>query len=523
MKKLLAILLALTMLVPMLALAEDTAPEATLTTITFDDFQLNALLGDWVDDELNAAAKDLLDALTLAVYQSPDGRMVSYDVQLSGQSVLDLSLQQEDAQYYAGGSIIGGTVTFNMDEDLPQIAKLMYIAEQTERGKTMGVIEQALGENPDAAMITYRGRILLYSTGIVRLLQVGQVQPEMMMHIAEQGIDEAKMAEIITSAMPDAVREPVTNQPEGCDAAATVVSLKLTHDQLPQFACDVVEMLLDDPTFGNAAEAVLAQVRPILAMTSSSERIQEEGDTPLMAVCRQLLASVQDVQATAYLDAQDGLVKLTVQCQTLPETENETALPTNFSLVRNTTADGTQYQLTYAVENTQDTWTLSLHDGSASLDYVSGGHSLLVERHHQVQTSAVENGKHMLLTIQETLTYPARDEETPPRQSETLITLNYNDLLLDGEHCQTSEMTYARNGQNAVLLTVETRPCEVRPLLSESEGIYDLGDMSDAQYAAFNKLVTANAVLAASKVMSNLPASVLVLLNGTGTEGGAAE
>jgi len=72
------------MLLPLSGLAEETAPGATLTTITFHDY---ALLGDLANDELNAAAKDLLDALTLLVYQSPDGRMVSYDAQLGGQSV----------------------------------------------------------------------------------------------------------------------------------------------------------------------------------------------------------------------------------------------------------------------------------------------------------------------------------------------------------------------------------------------------------------------------------------------------
>ena len=38
MKKLLAILLTLAMLVPMCGLAEENAPQATLTTITFRDF-----------------------------------------------------------------------------------------------------------------------------------------------------------------------------------------------------------------------------------------------------------------------------------------------------------------------------------------------------------------------------------------------------------------------------------------------------------------------------------------------------
>ncbi len=87
-----------------------------------------------------------MDVLGIVIYQSPDGQMTSYDLQLGGQSVLDLSLQQEDAQYYVGGGIIGGTVTFNADEDLQTIAKLMYAEELANRGKTADEIAQKLEE-----------------------------------------------------------------------------------------------------------------------------------------------------------------------------------------------------------------------------------------------------------------------------------------------------------------------------------------------------------------------------------------
>lgn len=46
MKKLLAILLTLAMMLPLYGLAEETAPQATLTTITFRDFNGRALVAE---------------------------------------------------------------------------------------------------------------------------------------------------------------------------------------------------------------------------------------------------------------------------------------------------------------------------------------------------------------------------------------------------------------------------------------------------------------------------------------------
>lgn len=62
MKKLLAILLTLAMLVPMCGFAEESAPQATLTTITFRDFNGRALMAE-MEEAAETAYRDLLDAL----------------------------------------------------------------------------------------------------------------------------------------------------------------------------------------------------------------------------------------------------------------------------------------------------------------------------------------------------------------------------------------------------------------------------------------------------------------------------
>ena len=345
------------------------------------------------------------------------------------------------------------------------------------------------------------------------------MHPTKLMNLVEQGIDEAAWAERIGQALPDMVREPVAEQPDNCDPAATVVTVTLAHEQLLNFVYSVAEMALEDPDLGAVAQTAYLNVQPLTEVFTNGE--QQEGDTPLMALLRVLLSTVEEVQATAYLDENDAIVKMTVQVENRSTTGDEAAPLTveAFTLVRNTTADGTHYQLAQERENGQDTWNVSLSTGRMTMDYVGESGESRSEQHYQVQVSEVENGKHLLLTLRQSMAYSAAEAS----KSEMALTVNYDDLLLDGERHQQTNLTYAYNGQTAVALTIETRPCEVRPLLSESEGIYDLGDMSNAQYAAFNQLVTANVMLTASKVMSNLPASVLVLLNGTGSEGGVTE
>lgn len=68
MKKLLAILLTLAMLVPMCGFAEESAPGATRTVIFLKDFNAKVLGAD-IDEAEEKAVNDFLDALRVIVYQ----------------------------------------------------------------------------------------------------------------------------------------------------------------------------------------------------------------------------------------------------------------------------------------------------------------------------------------------------------------------------------------------------------------------------------------------------------------------
>lgn len=83
MKKLLAILLTLAMLVPMCGFAEESAPGATRTVIFLKDFNAKVLGAD-IDEAEEKAVNDFLDALRVIVYQQGT-TSAAYEVTLNDQ------------------------------------------------------------------------------------------------------------------------------------------------------------------------------------------------------------------------------------------------------------------------------------------------------------------------------------------------------------------------------------------------------------------------------------------------------
>ena len=104
MKKLLAILLTLAMMLPLYGLAEETAPQATLTTITFRDFNGRALMAE-MEEAAETAYRDLLDALRVEVYRQG---FTSCELFLNDQSIVDYGVQTRGADVYISGDVLDG-------------------------------------------------------------------------------------------------------------------------------------------------------------------------------------------------------------------------------------------------------------------------------------------------------------------------------------------------------------------------------------------------------------------------------
>ena len=124
MKKLLAILLTLALLVPMCGFAEESAPGATRTVIFLKEFNAK-VLGAHIDEAEEKAVNDFLDALRVIVYQQGT-TSAAYEVTLNDQPIVDYAVQFSGADVYVSSDLLGETLYLNLDEDMQQFGELVY-------------------------------------------------------------------------------------------------------------------------------------------------------------------------------------------------------------------------------------------------------------------------------------------------------------------------------------------------------------------------------------------------------------
>lgn len=140
MKKLLAILLTLAMLVPMCGFAEESAPGATRTVIFLKDFNAKVLGAD-IDEAEEKAVNDFLDALRVIVYQQGT-TSAAYEVTLNDQPIVDYAVQFSGADVYVSSDLLGETLYLNLDEDMRHFGELVYRQQLSQRGLTAEVINE---------------------------------------------------------------------------------------------------------------------------------------------------------------------------------------------------------------------------------------------------------------------------------------------------------------------------------------------------------------------------------------------
>ena len=237
MKKLLAILLTLAMLVPMGGVAEETAPGATKTTIRVTTADARALSGMDLNANVLTAIQDALDVLSIELYAADDasmmrltlqkndvlaqgsmGKMSGFQMTLHDVPVLGAALEMNGDDLYIGTSVSGNTVYLNVAEDLPRAI--------TAFCQLMNV---DLGELPVAA--ANQSMQQGYRRMQHLLPALAQTPPELLESIGSS-IDWTRMVARINESLPETARETVTNQPDDCDPAVTVLSFALTKEQL---------------------------------------------------------------------------------------------------------------------------------------------------------------------------------------------------------------------------------------------------------------------------------------------------
>lgn len=489
MKKLLTILLTLAMLLPMCGLAEETAPGATETTISFADFNAKALLGADVGEQYENAINDLLDALRVVVYQQGK-TSAAYEVRLNDQTVLEYAMQLDGADFYQSGDLFGATVRLNLDEDMHHLGELIYRQQLSQRGITEEAIDAAIASGYYAEQIAQVEEL----GALVAKVAKNPVQ-DVLTSLA--AIDFAEVQRRMAEYQPSMTFEPVAEQPEGGDPAEQVCTFTLTNEQLVNQLAILLETALQVPAVQNFAD-LLAHYDNLTRFLSSYTL--DAADTDWAEQVRQQTILPSDAQVTMYTNAQGQLVKLIVSYRALPkwaermprtmtneEILNQILNPATFTLNMNTVAGSVQYDWALEKEEESTTGTLAVTMNRRGVNIKLAG---------QTTSETTELGKGW--------------------EADVLVS------GLGGKLYREASIRILSGGEVGLGINMITRSCEPRALLSDGD-VLDLGEISSAQFNEYVQGMTANLSQITARVMANLPQSVLALLNGTGAEGGITE
>ena len=456
MKKLLAILLTLAMLVPLGGVAEETAPGATRTVIFLKDFNAKVLGAD-IDEAEEKAVNDFLDALRVIVYQQGT-TSAAYEVTLNDQPIVDYAVQFSGADVYVSSDLLGETLYLNLEEDMQHFGELVYRQQLSQRGLTAEVINETV------------------SSGSMTI-------------------------------------DPVTEQLEGCDPAIQVCTFTLTNEQLVNRLAILLETAMQVSVVQNFADlaADYDNLMQFMSQTTTEEYVPQEIDWA--AQVRQQTILYSDAQVTLYTDAQGQLVKLIVNYSALPdwaermsEVEPTEGIlkPVTFTLNRNTLADGLQYDWKLEKEENSTTGRLTIGEKNAELvlmpdDQTQTTISLTVEPNRrggkvdvEVRTTSEANGTDSGIQFG---VFTSGSSRSVYRESRI--------RLLSG-------------GEVGLTIYTTTFSCEPRPLLSDGD-VLDLGEISSARFNAYMLTLATSISQILPRILMNLPNSVRQLMDGTTT------
>ncbi len=511
MKKLLAILLTLAMLVPMGGVAEETAPGATRTVIFLKDFNAKVLGAD-IDEAEEKAVNDFLDALRVIVYQQGT-TSAAYEVTLNDQPIVDYAVQFSGADVYVSSDLLGETLYLNLDEDMQHFGELVYRQQLCQRGLTAEVINETVSSGYYAEQIAQLGQMGALTAKLLKNpLFTENVQAEEVLN-SLAAIDFTEMQRRLAEYQPSMTIDPVTEQLEGCDPAIQVCTFTLTNEQLVNRLAILLETAMQVPVVQNFADlaADYDNLMQFMSQTTTEEYVPQEIDWA--AQVRQQTILYSDAQVTLYTDAQGQLVKLIVNYSALPdwaermsEVEPTEGIlkPVTFTLNRNTLADGLQYDWKLEKEENSTTGRLTIGEKNAELvlmpdDQTQTTISLTVEPNRrggkvdvEVRTTSEANGTDSGIQFG---VFTSGSSRSVYRESRI--------RLLSG-------------GEVGLTIYTTTFSCEPRPLLSDGD-VLDLGEISSARFNAYMLTLATSISQILPRILMNLPNSVRQLMDGTTT------
>lgn len=476
MKKLLSMLLALTMLLPLLATAEGTtdvgviggADGPTAIYLANGGVRLPGVLGEAAvaagrrvvntlkvtelsgvpmeTEEEAQVLNDILNALT--VVQTQQGDEGGVTVQLSGKDVLTLGVALSGKDTYISSDLLGGTIVVAEDEVEGLVSSLLTVLVN------MGLLtEEDLELNVESI------------TEMTVMLEAYQAYLGQLMALLEQAdtFDYTALMNMVDliAANVEVIESPAV--PRACDPAATGVKVSVNNEQMQQIMLGYCQFLQDNPALKDALGTMIGfpTEEEIAEMWEADKELyqayglyetEEEFRADMMTMDDFMaeltaMAGTQKViegeyVITVYTDEQGMPVYMALDLPLYTETvvydeegvESQTVgsvLPISMIYTRQTLADGV-----YHVCN------ISVDGETLSINVVTADNSLSLTM--DIIASDGSIAKLMDVVVH---TQPGADENTPDAMTAELYFLYDGEvpqltLRLEGESLFTEERSY---------------------------------------------------------------------------------
>lgn len=325
MKKFTAVLLALLMMaLPVLGMAASPAEmiegaaaagQPIHTAVTFDSGTIPGL-----DAETAAIFNDVIDALGFTT--DTQENQTNFAMQLSGTDVLTLAWATEGEDTYINSNLLGGTIAFNATEGDVIIDHLLKMAV-------------------DADMLT--------ESDVAEVKQlIEQLKTEMNTQVEAidlENIDMTALLSVVEELMQKVTTGEVTQQPKNSDPAASVITMKLTGEDITKVYKVIFDVMKNVPQFTQALESA--------DLTMNGEKVTaDEMIAKLPELADQIGAMVQgEIPVEIYLDEAGepvyGIMSMTMKA------EDET-ITMDMDFARRTVNEGVTYAVTIRAEDAND-------------------------------------------------------------------------------------------------------------------------------------------------------------------------
>ena len=465
MKKILSVILALMMFVlPISSMAE--ARSLTVTAQHGSLTELLAIMGvlptTTEEDGTTTVAyadaiNEMLDSAALSVYkQTGDTLQAGGAVSVSGTDLLTADVALDGLTVKVASNLLGDdVVTVNLLDVMSRAMENM--------GSNVSVNVEELG------------------SAMGYIMQVYTVLQSLDLSDLEFTNAQTVLTDIVARVLEGTTE--VTEQPEGCDPAATVTTFTLSGTDAANLVSAAVEDLLNCASIRSLAEQNLAEGTTV--------------DDQLAQLKESLTQQAQDlgeITYTMYLDSEGGLVAADMTFNTQDNTGN-------IQLTRNTEAGQVVYELTMTQGEMTAVMTCVKADNGASLQisvpmdgdtFTMGG-----------SYAATDNERQLTLNI-------GADSIGVQLVVEALVNETGKEMTAD-LYCTGMIADYLSESR---LLTVKAVTDSTADVAALSGNEVDVLSMSEEDLATWMTGLTTNVMLVAISAMQALPTSVLTLLMG---------